>query len=275
MAIENALLYRDLQEQVRLRSERDRYLRTIFRQLPGAVWATDRNLRFTFAEGNLPSAPQLDARRLLGTSVYDFLGTAEPTDPAIATHLAALAGTATTLEYPLFGRWYRLRIEPLRDQRGETIGCVGAAFDNTEHRAAEERLARNEAGLREAQRVAHVGSFEWDIVVDTVTLTDELHRIHGLEPGRSGLARRASRARSPEDLAVEGVIFEACLAGRVRHEASDRRDGSMRTLHTQAGHQMLEAIPPAVDVLGCHRYRSQRRVSAGALSRPRRDGIWS
>jgi PAS domain S-box-containing protein len=237
MALENALLYRDLQEQVRLRSERDRYLRTIFRQLPGAVWATDRHLRFTFAEGNLPSAPQLEARRLLGTSVYDFIGTHEPTEPAIETHLAALAGKATTLEYQLLGRWYRLRIEPLRDQTGETIGCVGAAFDNTEHRGAEERLARNEARLREAQRVAHVGSFEWDIALDTVTWTDELHRIYGLEPGTFEGSFAAYLAFvHPDDLArTKALIFEAFRAGRefVYEHRIVREDGSVRTLHTR------------------------------------------
>jgi PAS domain S-box-containing protein len=36
--------------------------------------------------------------------------------------------------------------------------------------------------LREAQEVAHIGSWEWDIAADRVTWSDELYRIYGLAP---------------------------------------------------------------------------------------------
>src|SRR5688572_29124881 len=39
-----------------------------------------------------------------------------------------------------------------------------------------------EAQLMDAQSLAHIGSWEWDIVADKVTWSDELHRIWGIKP---------------------------------------------------------------------------------------------
>jgi diguanylate cyclase (GGDEF)-like protein/PAS domain S-box-containing protein len=46
----------------------------------------------------------------------------------------------------------------------------------------EEALRRSEARLREAQQLARLGSWEWDIPANVVTWSDELFRIYGLEP---------------------------------------------------------------------------------------------
>lgn len=39
------------------------------------------------------------------------------------------------------------------------------------------------ARLAEAQRMAHLGNWEWDVIGDSVTWSDELYRLFGLEPG--------------------------------------------------------------------------------------------
>ena len=44
-------------------------------------------------------------------------------------------------------------------------------------------LRRNERNLAEAQRIAHLGSWEWDLATDTALRSEELHRICGVEPG--------------------------------------------------------------------------------------------
>ena len=52
-----------------------------------------------------------------------------------------------------------------------------------ERSAAGRELARTHAGLAEAQQLAHVGSWEWDVPADQVTWSDELYRLWGVEPG--------------------------------------------------------------------------------------------
>src|SRR5918998_4967718 len=47
---------------------------------------------------------------------------------------------------------------------------------------AEEKLRRGEASLAEAQRLAHLGSWEWDVKTGEVSWSDETFRIYGYEP---------------------------------------------------------------------------------------------
>ena len=70
---------------------------------------------------------------------------------------------------------------PLNED-GDVVGAVLVFRDITERKEAQERLARSERDLREAQEVAHVGSWSWDVGSDTITWSDELFRIYGEVP---------------------------------------------------------------------------------------------
>ena len=54
--------------------------------------------------------------------------------------------------------------------------------DHAERRKAAEKLEKNRRFLLEAQRVAHLGIWEWDIRANVVTWSDELYKIYGLNP---------------------------------------------------------------------------------------------
>ncbi len=69
----------------------------------------------------------------------------------------------------------------------------------TERELGEEKLKRSESQLTEAQRLAHVGSWDWDLRTNTVTWSDELYRIFGLQPGEIEVAGDAMSFIHPED----------------------------------------------------------------------------
>ncbi len=52
----------------------------------------------------------------------------------------------------------------------------------TERKQAEEELKKSESALAEAQHLAHIGSWELDLVTNTLTWSDEVYRMFGLEP---------------------------------------------------------------------------------------------
>lgn len=61
-------------------------------------------------------------------------------------------------------------------------------------------LAEREAVLHEAERVAHLGTWTWDIQSGRVTWSEELFRIFGLEPGAEAPTSEAFMARvHPDD----------------------------------------------------------------------------
>ncbi len=72
-------------------------------------------------------------------------------------------------------------------------------------------LERMEKRFNEAQKVAHIGSWSWDIPEDKVTWTDELYRLYGLEPQSEYIDyQRYLQLIHPEDReAADGVVQEA------------------------------------------------------------------
>jgi PAS domain-containing protein len=66
--------------------------------------------------------------------------------------------------------------------RGEPQYYVCQVLDMTERYEAQADLAANEAKLAEAQQIARMGSWEWEIASDRVTWSDELYRIYGVTP---------------------------------------------------------------------------------------------
>jgi PAS domain S-box-containing protein len=64
-----------------------------------------------------------------------------------------------------------------------TLRALEEAREKTEHRRAEEALQRSETGLSEAQKLAHIGSAEVDLLTNTCIFSDEHFRIWGYEPG--------------------------------------------------------------------------------------------
>lgn len=52
----------------------------------------------------------------------------------------------------------------------------------TQHAETEERLREREADLEHAQRVAHLGSWTWDVANNRIAWSEELFRIYGLQP---------------------------------------------------------------------------------------------
>jgi diguanylate cyclase (GGDEF)-like protein/PAS domain S-box-containing protein len=65
---------------------------------------------------------------------------------------------------------------------GDQRVCFALVHDLSEQRRSEDELRRTRDQLLEAQTLARIGSWEWDIGANEVTWSDELFRIYGLQP---------------------------------------------------------------------------------------------
>lgn len=120
---------------------------------------------------------------------------------------------------------------------GSPLRMLGVARDITPRRQAEEEMKRREAQLIEAQRIAHMGSYEWDVSTNKVDRSAELCSIFGVSPNEfaptfEGYLQRVhpeDRSRTRE---VVEQAFRRCQPFD-HEERIVRPDGSVRTLRSQ------------------------------------------
>jgi diguanylate cyclase (GGDEF)-like protein/PAS domain S-box-containing protein len=168
----------------------EEHFRLALKNSPLVVFTQDKALRYTWIFN-----PKL------GYSVQDILGKTDDTlhSLEIASPLNQLkrsvlhsgSGAREEVKVSRDGAdyFYDLTIEPLRDAHGEIAGIACAAMDVTERRKAEQArktaekaLARQTRQLTDAQRLAHIGSWDWDLETNTLIWSDEHYRIFGLDP---------------------------------------------------------------------------------------------
>jgi PAS domain S-box-containing protein len=96
-------------------------------------------------------------------------------------------GEPFDMVFPLRGvhgsfRSFLTRVVPVRDRDGRVTKWFGTNTDISELQTAQEALRRSEAELREAQRIAHLGSWTLQAATDSATWSDEIYSIFGRDP---------------------------------------------------------------------------------------------
>jgi len=107
-----------------------------------------------------------------------------------------------------------------------------------ERKQAEEALRESEASLAEAQRIAHLGNWDWDIVNNTLHWSEENYRIFGLEPQQFGATYEAfMNSVHPDDREfVQKSVNEALYENKpcnIEHRIV-LPNGSVCVVHEQA-----------------------------------------
>ncbi len=103
---------------------------------------------------------------------------------------------------------------------------------------AYDSLIENDRRLSEAQKMAHIGNWDWNIITDKKYCSDEMYRIFGLDPEKFHPTYDAFlNFAHPDDRARVDNAFKRALDGR-KLDAIDCRivlaDGKQRVVHLQA-----------------------------------------
>jgi PAS domain S-box-containing protein len=124
---------------------------------------------------------------------------------------------------------------PLKNNRLEVYGVLVIGHDNTAVMEASEKIKTINRQLKEAQRLAHIGNWEWNIPDNKITWSDELFKIYGLTPGRFEASyENYLRTIHPDEREnVNKTVQEAYAS----HQPFDfyhrivRPDGTVRIIH--------------------------------------------
>jgi PAS domain S-box-containing protein len=200
------------------------------------VLAFDTGLRMWAAAGGGLRVHGWTARDFVGLRLPEIAGSSQA-EAIQACGSAALAGECTELGFPGYEdptRRWSLTFVPLVDASGAVSGGMALCRDVTEQEQAEQLLRSRQRQLAEAQRIARVGSWEWDLATDELAFSDELCRIFGLPLG----------FKVAMDPGVEPLIYPPDLErvrahlGRMRTDPAPfafdhrivRADGAVRTV---------------------------------------------
>ncbi|HKM53487.1 MAG TPA: PAS domain-containing protein, partial [Isosphaeraceae bacterium] len=107
-----------------------------------------------------------------------------------------------------------------------------------ERAQSEQRLRRSESLLAEAQCLAKLGSWNWDILSDQILWSDEHYRIFGLNPRESGMTfERFLRLVHPDDRETVRSNVELALQEGQPYDCTMRAvhpDGTVRIVLSRA-----------------------------------------
>ncbi len=143
--------------------------------------------------------------------------------------------------------------------------------DITDRKQAEESLRRNALQLAQAQQVAHIGSWEFDLTTYQVDWSDELLRIYKMEeaewvPSYEGFLQLVH----PEDRESLKTIIEEAIAQQQPYERKHRMlfpDGSIKFISSKgqpifnAEGELIKLIGTAHDITASHKAEEALRRS--------------
>ena len=150
------------------------------------------------------------------------------------------------------------RTEELRTANADLLAQIGAR----QHVAAE--LRAREARLLDAQAVAHVGSWEWDIASNAIWWSEELYRIYGVDRRSFTVTYQGFLERlHPDDRAdLVAVVTHAVETGepyQMEHRIV-RPDGTIRTLAAR-GRVLCDASGKPIRMLGTGQDITERKIA--------------
>jgi PAS domain S-box-containing protein len=108
---------------------------------------------------------------------------------------------------PVSNRYYENSLVPLKDHNEKIYAVLVMAHDNTE-------LITSAKKLNEAQQIAQVGHWDWDVSTNSLTWSDNMYNVYGLDPSVSIDYDKFISLVHPDDRANMQTNIEFALQSR-------------------------------------------------------------
>ncbi len=253
----------------------ERTLNLIINTIPMLAWSTDPTGFVEFLNQRWLEFTGLSAEQASG---FGWSVAIHPDDAKglIDYWQAALAsGTEVDVEARMRRsdgryRWFLFRASPLRDESGKIVKWYGTNVDIEDRKRADEELRRSEAFLAEGQKLSRTGTFAWRPDTMKSVWSEELYRIHEIEPGTPIPMDIARIGVHPEDIEMVNETAARGVETGSDYEHTHRivmPDGRIKFLHEMA--RAIRDSEGRLEYIGAVQDVTQRMLSEEALSKSR------
>jgi PAS domain S-box-containing protein len=167
-------------------------------------------------------------------------------------------------------RWFLFRASPLRDDSGKIVKWYGTNVDIEDRKRADEELRRSEAFLAEGQRLSRTGTFAWRPDTTKSVWSEELYRIHEIQPGTPISADIAQIGVHLDDIPLVYAAAARGVETGSDYEHTHRivmPDGRIKFLHVMA--RATRDFEGRLEYIGAVQDVTQRMLSEEALTKSR------
>ena len=165
--------------------------------------------------------------------------------------------------------WMAWTNKPIYGEDGQVNEILAVGVDISERKQAEDALRESESRLREAQRIAHIGNWEWNLQTGETRWSLENYAIHGISPDSPALTPDALiKFVHPDDLEMVNTIISQAISHGTSAELDYRifrPNGSMRVIHAVGEVTKFDANGKPSLMLGTNQDITERKQVEDAL----------
>jgi len=254
------------QAETALRESERRYL-DLLESAHEGVWVFDHEGVTTYANQRMADLLGVPADSLKRTAFFDFV---DPGQRAVAlTKLQAVTnGIGEAHEFRFRRRdgsmfWAAVSLSNVLDSRGESTGALALVTDISARRKMQEEIRDRDVQLAMAQQLSQIGSWDWDVENDVVTLSPELQGVFNGLPASGKLADYLAFVEPDERTRLLAELHHAGSDGSAFDaEFGVTIDGTHRVVHARG--QVISDLHPR-RMIGMARDVTARKEREAAL----------
>ncbi|MEO1149303.1 MAG: PAS domain-containing protein, partial [Cyanobacteria bacterium J06638_22] len=140
------------------------------------------------------------------------------------------------------------------DVQGNPLRMIGCHVNITQRKQAEEQMQKSDMHLKTAQRIAKLGSWEFDIAAEQIIWSEEMFHIFGRDPalGTPATFDELQTIFHPDDRALHAETVQTTIATGQPYDKEFRvyhADGTLAYLHVK-GSAMVDSTGNITHLLG-------------------------